>query len=159
NAEGVGILRGPRHPPSGHRLIAGALALLCALPLAASERADLDRDWQFRTDPGDGVRLGWNSTMPAGTRTVVVPHTWNIGELHDYNGVAWYFRTLTRPSIPVGGHVELHFGATFYSARVWLNGVELGTHEGGFTAYSFDITQHLREKNLLAVRVDNRPGI
>lgn len=152
-------MRGPQYPPLRHWL-SGALALLCALPLAAaSQRMDLDRDWQFRTDPGDGLRLGWNSTIPSATETVVVPHTWNIGELHDYSGVAWYFRALARPSIPSGGHVELHFGATFYSARVWLNGEELGSHAGGFTAYSFDITQRLREKNLLAVRVDNRPGI
>jgi len=53
-------------------------------------------------------------------------------------------------------HVKLHFGATFYSARVWLNGIELGTHEGGYTAYSFDITRQLRRNNYLAVEVDNR---
>ena len=37
--------------------------------------------------------------------------------------------------------------------------MELGTHEGGFTGYSFDITQRLRATNVLAVRLDNRPGI
>ena len=55
-------------------------------------------------------------------------------------------------------HVKLHFGATFYSTRVWLNGVELGKHEGGYTAYSFDITRHLQPNNYLAVEIDNRIG-
>ena len=58
-----------------------------------------------------------------------------------------------------GEHIELHFGASFYQAHVWLNGVELGRHEGGFTAYSFDITAHLRATNLLVVRLDNRAGM
>jgi hypothetical protein len=61
-------LRGPRYPPLRHWLIAGALAFLFALPLAAaSQRVDLDRDWQFRTDPGDGLTLGWISTIPSAT--------------------------------------------------------------------------------------------
>src|SRR5882757_8386709 len=62
-------------------------------------------------------------------------------------------------SSDLGTHLELHFGATFYRARVWLNGVELGSHEGGFTAYSFDVTARLRARNLLVVRLDNRPGV
>ena len=54
--------------------------------------------------------------------------------------------------------MELHFGATFHAARVWLNGVELGAHEGGFTAYSLDISTRLHGANVLAVQIDNRPG-
>lgn len=137
-----------------------ALALLFATPVAAAMRTDLNRDWQFRADPaGNGEAAGWNSTVPADTETVTVPHTWNVGRLHDYLGVGWYFRRFDKQPLAPGAHVELHFGATFYSARVWLNGVELGGHEGGFTAYSFDITSSLRDTNVLAVRIDNRPGI
>src|SRR5450432_1797366 len=54
-------------------------------------------------------------------------------------------------------HIELHFGATFYSSRIWVNGVEVGSHEGGFTAYSLDISHHLQSTNYLAVEIDNRP--
>jgi hypothetical protein len=111
-------LRGLRYPPVG---MAGALALLCALPLAASQRMDLDRGWQFRTDPGDGLSLGWNSAIPAGTETVVAPHTWNIGELHDYNGVAWYFRALEQPSIPAGGHLLSRNGTVVASETLEWN--------------------------------------
>jgi hypothetical protein len=135
------------------------LAALLAAPALCSTRIDLDRDWLFRTDPDRiGEASGWTKSVPAGTRSVSVPHTWNIGEFHDYLGVGWYFRRLEMPPMAPGTHVELHFGATFYSARVWLNGVELGGHEGGFTAYSFDISRQLRGINVLAVRIDNRPG-
>ncbi len=140
-------------------LLASALALVAATAAAAT-RTDFDRDWQFRADPdGSGESSGWMSAIPADTETVTLPHTWNIGRLHDYLGVAWYFRHFERPRLPPGAHVELHFGATFYKARVWLNGVELGSHEGGFTAYSFDITSGLHDSNVLAVQIDNRAGI
>jgi beta-galactosidase/beta-glucuronidase len=140
--------------------VTAAVALLMAAPVQSAARVDLDQDWQFRADPDHiGEASGWSATLPVATESVTVPHTWNIGRLHDYLGEAWYFRRFAMPPLAPGTHVELHFGATFYSARVWLNGVELGGHEGGFTAYSFDITPKLHGMNLLAVRIDNRPGI
>ncbi len=69
------------------------------------------------------------------------------------------FRNFDRPAGVASTHVQLHFGATFYKSRIWLNGVEVGSHEGGFTAYAFDVTPHLLDHNYLAVRIDNRPGI
>ena len=136
------------------------LWLLFTLPALAANRTDLDRDWQFRADPElAGDAAGWSSNIPAGTQSIDVPHTWNVGALHDYLGVAWYFHRFSRPPGAPGAHVELHFGATFYSSHVWLNGVELGAHEGGFTAYAFDVTSKLRAQNVIAVRIDNRPGI
>jgi hypothetical protein len=143
------------------RLVFGvaALAALVAAPALASSRTDLNRGWQFRVDPDEfGEEFGWNAAIPSDTETVDVPHSWNIGRLHDYLGVAWYFQRIDIPPPEPGTHVELHFGATFYRSRVWLNGVELGNHEGGFTAYSFDITAHLHKSNVLVVRIDNRPG-
>jgi beta-glucuronidase len=141
-------------------VLAASWTVLLSMPLAAATRVDLNRDWQFRADPeAGGETAGWTSAIPAGTESITVPHTWNIGRLHDYRGVAWYFRRFEKPPLGPGGHVELHFGATFYKSRVWLNGVELGSHEGGFTAYSFDITSRLRALNTLVVRLDNRAGM
>jgi beta-glucuronidase len=146
-----------------HRVAVLALLFMTlqwVTPLFGASRTDLDAGWQFHSDPdANGVAAGWSSATPPGTESVALPHTWNVGRLHDYRGVAWYFLEFADPPHTPGAHLELHFGATFYSSRVWLNGVEVGTHEGGFTAYSFDITQHLHGTNLLAVRLDNRPGI
>ncbi len=137
--------------------------LLCLAFCAASQastRIGLNRDWRFRTDPKqEGQRAGWTGSLPAGTEPVSVPHTWNIGAHDDYEGVAWYFRRIEVPKALLGQHLEIHFGATFYKARVWLNGVELGQHEGGHTEYFFDITPQAREANFLAVEIDNRPGL
>jgi Glycosyl hydrolases family 2, TIM barrel domain/Glycosyl hydrolases family 2, sugar binding domain/Glycosyl hydrolases family 2 len=142
------------------RLRFGAIlcSVLLAAPVLGATRTDLDRDWQFRVDPDEfGESFGWNAAVPSDTEAVNVPHSWNIGRLHDYLGVAWYFRRIEIPPHASDAHIELHFGATFYKSHVWFNGVDLGGHEGGFTAYSFDVTPYVRDTNVLAVRIDNRP--
>jgi beta-glucuronidase len=88
---------------------------------------------------------------------VRVPHTWNIGKHEDFEGTGWYFKAFKIPDELHTKRVELHFGATFYKARVWLNGVTLGEHDGGHTAYHFDITPQLKRANFLAVQVNNQP--
>ena len=76
----------------------------------------------------------------------------------DYAGIAWYRRRLTLPLTAGEAHVCLRFGAIFYLAQVWWNGVYLGRHEGGYTAFEFDVTGIARPgaANVLAVRVDNQ---
>lgn len=131
--------------------------LAARIPLSAATRVDLDRDWLFRTDPNEiGQVSHWQSHAPPDAVSINLPHTWNVGRQDGYLGKAWYCRMFAMPLESPDLHVKLHFGATFYSARVWLNGVELGKHEGGYTAYSFDITRHLQANNYLAVEIDNR---
>jgi len=70
----------------------GLIVLGASLGTSASgaTRTDLDADWQFRADPDrSGEAKGWTSAIPPDTESVRVPHTWNIGRLHDYRGVAW----------------------------------------------------------------------
>ena len=133
------------------------ILLILSATAPASSRIDLNRDWQFRVDAQEnGETQGWQKRLPAGTESINVPHTWNLGKHDTYLGRAWYFRTFEMPMQAPGLHAELHFGATFYSSRVWVNGVEVGSHEGGFTAYSLDITSNLQPTNYLAVEIDNR---
>jgi hypothetical protein len=140
-------------------VLSAILLLVFPAPVAAATRLDLNNDWMFRTDPeGKGEIAGWQKQLPSGADSINLPHTWNLGRHDGYLGKAWYFRTFEMPMQSSDLHVKLHFGATFYSARVWLNGVELGKHEGGYTAYAFDITPHLRQTNFLAVELDNRIG-
>jgi beta-glucuronidase len=134
------------------------LCLLIASPLCAATRIDLNDHWHFRTDVRqEGESAGWSRQEPGGTESVTLPHTWSLGEHLDYEGVAWYFHSFQAPALAAGTHVELHFGGAFDHARVYLNGVELGRHDGGFTEFSFDVTAKLRGENYLAVELDNRP--
>ena len=152
-----------RFPFHAAKIALVALIACCfppfGMPLASgSTPIDLNGEWQFRLDPEkQGEQQSWTKQLPAGTETVRVPHTWNIGKHDDFEGTAWYFKSFPTPASFRGQHIELHFGATFYRSRVWLNGVALGVHEGGHTAYFFDITPHLQPVNFLAVEINNQP--
>jgi beta-glucuronidase len=144
-----------------HRFLVVTTAVLglVTAPALASTRLELNGEWQFKIDSkSEGERAGWAKAIPALTETVRVPHTWGIGAHEDHAGLAWYFRTFNLPQEQLNGYVEVHFGATFYRSRVWLNGALLGGHEGGHTAYALDATGHVRAENLLAVEIDNRPS-
>lgn len=66
----------------------------------------------------------------------------------------WYNRTFTVSPKWNGKRVLLHFGAVDWKADVWVNGVCVGTHTGGFTPFEFDITAALKKgDNELKVRV------
>jgi len=53
----------------------------------------------------------------------------------------WYRRTFTPPAPPRGGRVLLHFGAVDQSCTVWVNGVEVGRHTGGYLPFTLDMTE------------------
>jgi len=57
----------------------------------------------------------------------------------------WYRRTFDLPSAWRGLKTLLHFGAVDYEATVWVNGHPVGTHCGGYTPFSFDITNQVHE--------------
>src|SRR5262245_59067518 len=139
--------------------VSGLLGL--AMTASAATRIDLNRDWSFRVESGvDGVSAGWPGKTPADTSPVDLPHSWNrAGKDYGYLGTGWYFRKFDLPKLPADSIVQLNFGAAFYKARVWLNGEEIGAHEGGYSAFSFDISRQLRRQNVLVVSVDNRPGM
>lgn len=73
-----------------------------------------------------------------------------LGEMNEL----WYQREFTIPSSWGKRNVLLHFGAVDWKADVWVNGIKVGEHTGGYTPFSFDITATLRKgANFLTVRV------
>jgi hypothetical protein len=142
------------------RLLACLAALAAAESAAAGTRFDLGGAWLFRIDAdGTGVRQGWPRAVPTPVETVDVPHTWGVGPHAEHEGVAWYWKRVSVPQALRGKRLELHFGAVFYRARVYVNGRAVGEHEGGHTAWFVDVTESLGEGGLVAVEVDNRPGL
>jgi beta-galactosidase/beta-glucuronidase len=134
--------------------------LLCSVVAFAAPRVDLNPDWRFHLDPDKaGEGKGWLQQVPADAELVSLPHTWNVGKYANYRGTAWYFKTFPRSAAWKGQHIEIHFGATFYKSRVWLNGAFLGEHEGGYSEYFFDLTNHLQDMNLLVVEINNEPKV
>ena len=103
--------------------------------------------------PSDRVEYDFDSSP-----SLDVPGDWNSQRtnLFFYEGTVWYRRHFDYTLAPQR-RLFVQFGAANYEARVWLNGVEMGMHEGGFTPFAFEITKLVRlGGNDLIVKVDNR---
>ncbi|MEC0130264.1 MULTISPECIES: glycoside hydrolase family 2 protein [Paenibacillus] len=112
------------------------------------EWINLNGQWQFEIDHGkSGKERGYpvNEHNLSGTITVpFCPESRLSGvEYKDFMAAVWYKREFTVPENWTNGRVILHFGAVDYMAEVWVNGVSVGTHRGGYTPFSFDITSDL----------------
>ena len=66
-----------------------------------------------------------------------------VGRALTENEELWYSRTFTVPSAWKGKRVLLHFGAVDWAADIWVDGARVGSHTGGYTPFSFDITAAL----------------
>ena len=105
-------------------------------------------------DPSDRVEYDFDQS-PA----LKVPGDWNTQrpDLFYYEGTVWYRKTFDTAPLEKGERAFLRFGAANYRADVYLNGQRLGTHVGGFTPFSFEVTDRLKKgTNSLVVRVDNK---
>jgi beta-galactosidase/beta-glucuronidase len=100
----------------------------------------------------------WSFAVGRSSTTVQVPHTWNVMPRYaGYEGAATYRRSFTLPTAARDAHVTLRFGAVFYEARVSVNGVSVGRHEGGYTPFELDLSRVARPgRNVVAVHVDNQ---
>jgi beta-galactosidase len=131
--------------------------------------------WRFSlADSNSGAEP---AEAAASWSNVSVPHTWNrvgyylVGHPDRVNtpeitnkvqGVGWYRLTFTAPQRFKGRKAWLQFDAASRTAEVWLNGVRLGEHWGGFSRFRLDASNALKpgEPNLLVVKTDNsRPAV
>lgn len=88
---------------------------------------------------------------------IKVPGDWNTQDdkLFFYEGSVWYKKDFNYTPKP-GTKAFLYFGAVNYFCNVYLNGEQIGTHEGGFTPFNFDVTNKLKEgSNFVILRVNN----
>ena len=66
----------------------------------------------------------------------------------------WYQKTFAVPANWKSGRILLHFGAVDWMTDVWVNDIKVGSHIGGYTPFTFDITQALKGKqNSIVIRV------
>lgn len=78
-----------------------------------------------------------------------------VGKSVGENRSLWYRRSFTIPASWKGRDVMLNFGAVDWEAEVWVNGIKVGGHKGGYTPFGLNITPALKSKgeNELVVRV------
>lgn len=118
-------------------------------------------DWLFggRLKDSSAAQPGFDDS---GFERVTVPHcvvplSWRDWEPSTWEDVWIYRRHLDLPEGFRDQRVFLDFSGVLSAATVWLNGVELGAHRGGYLPFGFEVTGQLAERdNVLAVVVDSR---
>lgn len=75
----------------------------------------------------------------------------------DFIPCCWYRRTIEIKQEELSGKILLHFGAVDYIATIYVNGIEVGTHRGGYASFSFEISSYLHEglNELIVCAEDN----
>jgi hypothetical protein len=133
---------------------------MCLLAVPAQcATVSLDGDWNFLADPRGSMDLQKLSAAE-NVRPTRIPSSWQsqFTDLRDYAGVAWYWRAVDIQPLAAEQAAILHFGAVDYFAEVYVNGQKVGTHEGGYTPFEFDITSVVHPgANQVALRVTD-PG-
>src|SRR5688572_1079241 len=138
------------------------LAVLCLLVIASAVTAQtrtLDQGWELLVDRSANLKIN-DLSKSQGWRKTLVGLSWNaqFPDLRDYMGVAWYRTQIQQPGLSNGQRMMLEFGAVDYFTEVFVNGKRVGEHEGGYTPFTFDITDALKAgANELVVRVIDPP--
>ena len=130
----------------------------------------VNRDWRFlrQAAPGGAVEAQFVGAEKPGYddsswSSVWLPHSWDVGPDNPFTtrghfrGIGWYRTRIDPPSTWQGRCLRLNFKGVMQVADVWLNGVHVGGHVGGFTGFSVDLTPATKfgEQNLLVVKVDD----
>jgi hypothetical protein len=118
-------------------------------------------NWMFHKGDihsAENVRLASRD----GWQDVAVPHTWNAADVltegtRYYQGIGWYRTRFTIPREEPGTRIFVRFEGVSLVADVFLNGMYIGRHRGGYSAFCFEITSSVVRggENLLSVKVDN----
>ncbi len=127
------------------------------LPADTRSRANFNAEWRFRLgDTPQAQEAGFDdsSWQPVGT-----PHSFGVPYFQAsqfYTGYGWYRKRLTVPETWRGRRIALEFEGVFQDAEVFVNGIPIGRHRGGYTGFSIDITTAAKVgENIIAVRVNN----
>src|ERR1044072_8589471 len=152
------------------RLLPALLFLFHFHEAIHAQTTSLNGEWKVLIDPA-GVgdwRQVWLEDKPQkktdffeysfnGAPVLKVPGDFNSQkcELTYYEGTVWYQKQFNY-NLQHGKRLFLHFDAVNYVADVYLNGSKLGSHEGGFTPFQFEITGKVKAgANALVVKVNN----
>lgn len=171
--------RRPAAAPAGER---DTICLDEGWRFAFGHAADMDRDFGFGGGMSYSKITSWGGPVQppfddAGWRQVNLPHDWvvdlpfvreprtdelvshgykPVGRAFPETSVGWYRKRFTVPKEDEGKRFFIDFDGAFRDCHVWLNGVLLGRHEGGYAPFGYDATDLVLTggENVLVVRVD-----
>jgi beta-galactosidase len=120
----------------------------------------INRNWRFHPAKVDGAEsVDFDDSA---FEHIVIPHTnillpWHSFDDKDYEFVSTYRRRFKLPGDVEGKRIFVDFEGVMTASTVWINGSLLGSYKGGFTPFSFEMTDHVRKNadNVLVVQVDS----
>jgi hypothetical protein len=128
--------------------------------MTTRKRQSLDGKWQFWLDTDASLTPSHLSQYSH--HQIEVPGPWQayFPDLRLITSPVWYRRLLEIPASWLEGALFLGFGAVDYRAEVWLNGVKVGEHEGGYLPFELEVTAVARPgENELVVCVTDPPEL
>lgn len=137
----------------------------------------INRDWTFYyfSSPTEKLECADPDYDDSGWPAIALPHTWSTYETtrekhpfikcpaeHDstywWHGWGWYRKRFVVDSRHKGNKIFAEFDGVQKYSKVFVNGKYVGDHKGGYTSFSFDITDYVKYggNNVLAVEVNNQ---
>ncbi len=124
----------------------------------------MNSDWRFHL--GDVTDAGAMAFDDRGWRRVTLPHDWAVEHPFDVShasgtgylpgGTGWYRKHFELSGEAAEKRVRLTFQGVYKHASVWINSNYLGQHAYGYTEFTFDLSEFVREgENVVAVRVEH----
>ncbi len=131
--------------------------ILASRQLSPRTTININRDWKFTLGDHPGAQAADFSDQQ--WDAVGLPHSFSLPYFRGtdfYVGYGWYRKRIHIPDPWHGKCIAIEFEATFQHAEVYFNGNHVGSHQGGFTSFSCDVTKWVQPgENLLAVRLNN----
>jgi hypothetical protein len=121
------------------------------------QRLNINREWKFQFGEQRGAEaVGYDDSKWS---AIGQPHSFSAPYFQSkdfYTGYGLYRKSFDVPAAWSGKRVCVEFDGVFQVTEVFVNGVRIGEHKGGFTGFSMDITSAVKTgANILAVRVNN----
>ena len=138
------------------------------IPLPEHPRPDFERtnwinlngSWDFEFDSLNiGLNKKWETGNAAFSKKINVPFPWGapLSGVKDEADLAWYKRAITVPKSWSNQRVFVTVGASDWETTVWLDGVLLGKHQGGYTPFSFELKNVKYDTpQYLVIKVDDK---
>ncbi len=136
-------------------MIACSLTALRAEDLR--QTLNFNREWKFQL--GDVTNASAAKFDDAKWDNANLPHSFSMPYFaadRFYVGFGWYRKHFNIPQTWTGKRINLEFDGVFQVAEIFVNGKRIGEHQGGYTGFTFDITDAVKKgDNVVAVRVNN----
>ncbi|MFN9689265.1 MAG: sugar-binding domain-containing protein [Bacteroidota bacterium] len=139
------------------------------IPLPEHPRPDFERtdwvnlngSWIFGFDSLDtGIKDQWFSNSKHFPLTIKVPFPWGspLSGVPDKADIGWYQKNITVKPDWKDKRIFITVGASDWESSIWIDNQLVGTHQGGYTPFSFELTKYIQpgKEHSITIRVDDK---